>query len=82
MEEFLQILNEINMEEDTQDETQATDNNVHDMNDLYNENMSLKRSVRITVQHARLLRTSRAALKGKTKCIGHRHHMRPRPRTR
>jgi hypothetical protein len=61
MEEFLQILNEINIEEDTQDEIQATDKRVHYMKELYHENMSLKRSVRIIVQHARLLRTSRAA---------------------
>jgi hypothetical protein len=39
--------------------------------------MSLKRSVRIIIHHARLLRTSRAALKGKTKCSRH-----PRSRTR
>jgi hypothetical protein len=48
MEEFLQILNEINIEEDIQAETQATDTRVRDMKDLYHENISLKRSVRMS----------------------------------
>jgi hypothetical protein len=61
MEEFLQFLNKINIEENTQPENQETDNRVRNMKDLQNENMSLNRSVRIIVAHARVLRTYKAA---------------------
>jgi hypothetical protein len=49
MEEFLHIRNEINIEEDTQAETQEADKRIQNKKDLHYENMSLKRSVRIIV---------------------------------